>query len=332
MIGPTANATRVAALIYNPVKVDGPDLRAAVQAAAHRAGWAHPHFFETTVEDPGQALARQALAEGVDVVLVAGGDGPVRAVAEAMISSDVPLTIIPSGTGNLLARNLGLPLTTTDALVAAAFTGVDRSIDIGLAEVTRADGTHEEHAFVVMAGMGLDAAMIQNTSPTLKRSVGWVAYIDGAARSLPTARPFRMMFQVGQEHLRTTRAHSILWANCGELPARITLVPDASIADGLLDVALFQPRRWWEWVAVWRTVWWRNSVLRRTKAGRRIAERLAGTGAVRYYQGESLEAAVTEAQPIEFDGDELGHAVRMRGRVVPGGLRVRLPAASAAAR
>jgi hypothetical protein len=74
------------------------------------AGWAEPLFYETTVDELGDGLAREAIAAGADAVLVAGGDGTVRAVSEAMAGVEVPLTIVPSGTGNLLARNLQLPL------------------------------------------------------------------------------------------------------------------------------------------------------------------------------------------------------------------------------
>ena len=78
------------------------------------AGWGEPTFYETTIEDLGAGVTRQALDAGADAVLVAGGDGTVRAVAETMSGSSIPLTIVPSGTGNLLARNLLLPLTDPD--------------------------------------------------------------------------------------------------------------------------------------------------------------------------------------------------------------------------
>src|SRR5690606_7442725 len=106
------------------------------------------------------------------------------------------LAIVPSGTGNLLARNLDLPLDDPKAVVQAAFDGDRLAIDIGWASMHRPDGEVEERAFVVMGGMGLDAAMIANTNPQLKKTVGWVAYVDGAARSLPNARPFRAIYQV----------------------------------------------------------------------------------------------------------------------------------------
>ena len=315
-----------AALVYNPIKVDRKKLRARVEKASKDAGWRHPLFYETTPEDLGQDATARALREGVDAVLVAGGDGMVRAVAEALIESRVPLTIVPSGTGNLLARNLDLPLADPDAVIGGTFAGQIREIDIGMATLTRPDGTAEEHAFVVMAGIGLDAAMIANTRAQLKKTVGWVAYVDGAARSLPNAKPFRAMYELDGGRLHSAKVHSMLFANCGALPAGIELVPDASITDGLLDVALIQPTGLLGWAGVWRKVWWDNSVLRRTRAGRRIVERRRDSS-VHYLRGVAIEAGVEGAHPVELDGDEFGEAARIRCRVLPGALLVALPRA-----
>jgi diacylglycerol kinase family enzyme len=315
---------RRAALVYNPTKVDGGKLRQRVAEASRGAGWRDPLFYQTTPEDLGEDATARALREGADAVLVAGGDGTVRAVAGALVESRVPLTIVPSGTGNLFARNLELPLTDQDAAIAAAFAGDIREIDIGMALLTRPDGATEEHAFVVMAGIGLDAAMIANTRSQLKKTMGWVAYVDGAARSLPAARPFRVVYELAAHRLHSARVQSILVANCGALPGGIALVPDASVTDGLLDVAMIQPTGWYGWLGVWRKVWWDNSVLRRTRAGRRIVERRRDTS-VRYLRGTSIEAAVEGPQPVELDGDEFGEATRIRCRVLPGALRVAMP-------
>ena len=154
-----------AALVYNPIKVDAATLRASVERLAVEAGWSEPLFYETTVDDFGDDVTRQALEAGADAVLVAGGDGTVRAVSEAMSGSGVPLTIVPSGTGNLLARNLRLPLDNAETMISATFHGDRLAMDVGFASLMRADGTTEERAFVVMGGMGLDAAMIANTNP-----------------------------------------------------------------------------------------------------------------------------------------------------------------------
>ncbi len=316
---------RQAALVYNPIKVDEKRLRAAVRDLSKEAGWAHPAFYTTTVADAGQGVTREALERGVDVVLVAGGDGTVRAVSEAMAGTGVPLSIVPSGTGNLLARNLNLPLLDPEAMIRAALGDFRHPIDIGWATLTREDGEASEHAFVVLAGMGLDADMIANTRPDLKKSVGWVAYVDGAARSLPSAKPFRIVYQLDDSRLHSAKVHSVLFANCGTLPAGISLIPSASIDDGEMDVAIIQPTGPLGWLGVWRKIWWDNSVLRRFRAGRLVLQRRGKDASVRYLRGRAVEAAAVNPTPIELDGDEFGQAVRIHCRVDPGALLLALP-------
>lgn len=316
---------RQAALVYNPTKVNEKRLRASMRDLSKDAGWAHPAFYPTTIADAGQGMTREALDRGVDVVLVAGGDGTVRAVAEAMAGTGVPLAIVPSGTGNLLARNLGLPLLDPNAMIRAALGEFRFPIDIGWATLTRANGDTGEHAFVVLAGMGLDADMIANTRPDLKKSVGWVAYVDGAARSLPNAKPFRIVYQLDETRLHSTKVHSVLFANCGTLPAGISLIPSASIADGEMDVAIIQPTGALGWLGVWRKIWWDNSVLRRSRAGRLVLQRRGKDASVRYLRTHAIEAAAVTPTPIELDGDEFGMAVRIRCRVDPGALLLALP-------
>jgi hypothetical protein len=90
-------------------------------------------------------------------------------------------------------------------------------------------------------------------------------------------------------------------------------------------VAIIQPTGWFGWLGVWRKVWWDNTVLRRTRAGRRIVERRRDAS-VRYLRGTSIEAGADSTQPVELDGDAFGEAVRVRCRVLPGALRVAVPA------
>lgn len=314
-----------AALVLNPVKVDSERLRAILRTLSRRHDWEPPRFYETSVEDPGQQIARAALAEGAAAVLVAGGDGTVRAVSETMAGTGIPFAIVPGGTGNLFARNLGLPLLDPTRVMEAVFTGFTHPVDIGWATLTRADGAQSTHGFVVLAGMGLDADMIANTRPDLKKSVGWVAYLDGAARSLPGAKPFRVVYQLDDGRLHSTKVHSMLFANCGILPAGIALMPDASLDDGMIDIAVIQPTGPLGWLGIWRKVWWDNSVLRRTRAGRRVLERRGRNASIRYLRGRSAEAAMVAPTSIELDGDELGAAVRMLCTIQQGGLTLALP-------
>src|ERR1700691_4672925 len=125
-------------------------------------GWAEPLWLETTPDDTGERLARMAVASGVDLVISSGGDGTVTACAAGVAGSGIPLGVLPSGTGNLLARNLGLPLQ-ADAALAVALTGAERRLDVGVAN---------GRTFVVMAGIGFDAAMLASVSEKLKMRAG----------------------------------------------------------------------------------------------------------------------------------------------------------------
>lgn len=316
----------LAAVVYNPIKVDVDKLKKSVTSASEKAGWRAPAWFETTEDDPGQGVTESAVRRGATVVLAAGGDGTVRAVGEALRDTGVPLVVLPSGTGNLLARNLDLPLTNLDTAVAAAFTGTDRPIDLGLVEITRTDGSTEEHAFLVMAGLGLDAKMIKNTSTKLKKAVGWLAYIDGIARSLPELKPVRLSYALDGGPARSVNVHTILVGNCGVLPGGFLLMPDAKPDDGRLDVAALRPRGPFGWAKVWRKVAWENGVLRKSAIGRKIIDLSKDVRDVMYLTTREIRMTVEHPQEFQLDGDEFGEAKTVRAWVDPGALTVRVPA------
>lgn len=104
-VGPQPHA----AVVYQPLKTDLPGLRLSVQRFAHESGWGRTRWYETDADDAGVAATKRAIAEGASVVLASGGDGTVRAIAEALRGTGVPMAVVPQGTGNLLARNIGLP-------------------------------------------------------------------------------------------------------------------------------------------------------------------------------------------------------------------------------
>jgi diacylglycerol kinase family enzyme len=322
------SGTAIAAVVYNPLKVDEARVHAAVQAAAERAGVRELLWLATTVDDAGQQLTRDALAAGATLVLAAGGDGTVRAVVEGLRDTDAELAILPSGTGNLLARNLGVPYGRLDLACAIAFSGETRRIDVGLARVTREDGSRLEHAFLVMAGVGIDAALLANTRPRLKRSVGWLAYVDAGFRALRKAQKVRIGYTLDGGTRRSAQVSTILVANCGSLPGNIELIPDALVDDGLLDIAVMQPRSFFGWLMIWRKVTWENRVLRRSALGRRIirfTERAIRTE-LSYLRAASVHLTVERPEPFELDGDGLGELVGVELSVDAGGLAVQVPA------
>ncbi|MGL4339126.1 MAG: diacylglycerol/lipid kinase family protein [Rhodoglobus sp.] len=323
---PTRQPKR-AAVVYNPLKVDIDVLEAAVTVAEKAAGWEPTAWFTTSEQDAGQGATARALREGADLVLAAGGDGTVRAVAEGLRDSGVELAVLPSGTGNLLARNLGLPLSDLDASVAIAFGDVRRDIDIGMARIVRTDGQSREHAFLVMAGLGLDATMIKNTNTSLKKAVGWLAYVDGIARSLPELKPIRVSYQLDQEPLRSLKAHSMMIGNCGMLPGGLLLMPEAQPDDGILDIVALRPRGPFGWAKVWRKVAWENGVLRKSVIGRKIIDLSADVRDVLYIRGASLRITVDAPQEFQLDGDKFGQAISVHTWVDPGGVTVKVAAA-----
>ena len=317
---------RRAAVVYNPIKVDLPKLRRTVAKAQKDAGWSESIWLPTSVEDIGGGQARQAIEERADVVLAAGGDGTVRAVAEGLRGSGVPMALLPSGTGNILARNLDIAVTQLAASVHTAFTGVDRAIDVGVIELERADRTRETHSFVVLAGLGLDAKMIANTRPELKRRVGWLAYADAIVRSTRDSEKIRMRYRLDSGEERTMSVHTVLVGNVGLLPGNVLLLPEAEPDDGLFDIVTLRPEGFGGWVQIWVRIVWENGVLRRSTVGRRLAGLNRDVRTLRYLRGRRISVRLDRPEDFELDGDDFGLVIGFDARIDPAALIVRVPA------
>ncbi|WP_066522536.1 diacylglycerol/lipid kinase family protein [Curtobacterium ammoniigenes] len=324
---------QTAAVVYNPTKVDLPTLQRTVRRFEQEAGWAETRWYETSVEDTGKGVATRAIEEGATVVAAAGGDGTVRAVAEAVHGSDAALALLPSGTGNLLARNMHLPLDSLDTSAQTIFSGDDLTIDFGTLQVERESGEREPFGFLVMAGLGLDARMLANTNDDLKRKVGWLAYVDSLIRSLRDSNGIEFRFRLDDGPTRALRAHTVIVGNCGTLQANAMLLPDAVIDDGVFDIVVLRPRTILGWLRIVARVFWENAILRwvnrsrlgSSAAGRRIVNGAKKERTLRYLRGTSMTLRLEHADEFEIDGDSIGKVAAFRAEIDPASLRVRVP-------
>jgi diacylglycerol kinase family enzyme len=302
-----------AAVVFNPAKAPPAiaDLERLVIAETEKVGWGPPRIWETTPDDPGEGQAREALAAGAALVVAAGGDGTTRAVAGVLAGTDVPLGLLPMGTGNLLARNLGIALNDGAAAVDVILNGRTQRIDLCRARLTAPDGSVREEPSVVMLGMGFDAEVIGDTDDRLKHRIGWGAYVAAGLRRLVGGRrhPIRLWLDDGPPRL--VRVRSVMVATAGTLTGGVTLLPEARLDDGLADVVTVTPKSVAGWV---RIIWW--AVL-----GARGSNPL-----IQQHQARRVRIDARWPMPAQMDGDAVGEAIRMDVTVEPAALVVRTPA------
>lgn len=299
------SSERRVAAILNPVKVDDPaGFRDMVDRMALESGWQQVTWWETEVEDTGYRMAHEAAVSGADLVLAIGGDGTIRAVCEELAGTGIPVGIVPAGTGNLLARNLSIPLYLRSA-VDVALNGQDRAIDM-----VRVSGDDMEDAtFLVMAGMGFDAAIMEGVNEDFKKKVGWLAYVWSAMKALMFPA-IRVEVSVDGGPFTRHRARTLVIGNVGYLQAGMPLIPDAAIDDGRLDVVLLYPRRFLSWLPV------AARVLTKNKRTDETITRMTGR--------EVVVRTPTPA-PRQLDGDLIGAGKELRAECVHGRLLVRVP-------
>ncbi len=308
-VSATETPVRRAAVIFNPTKVtDWATFRRHVDYELRARGWQRTLWLETTVDDPGRAMTRQAVAEQVDLVIGAGGDGTIRVICDGLAGTGIPFGLIPAGTGNLLARNIGIPLDEGAAL-DVAFHGQDKLID--LVKIT-VDGRPPEHS-AVMAGVGIDAVIMDGTDPALKKAVGSAAYFVAAAQNAKHPALHATITVDDQPSLKR-RAHVIVVGNVGFLQGNIPLIPDAKADDGLLDLIVASPRTARDWVRI----------TTRVLIGARRPDKQLDR-----FVGRRVTIKVEERDHYQLDGDTVGECNTMVAEVVPGALTLRVPRGTA---
>lgn len=265
--------------IWNPASGSAPD-----EAELRNALGAEVELVATTEDDPGPGQTRQAIDDGADIVVACGGDGTVRACLDPLAGMNTALAIVPLGTGNLLASNLGI----TAGLEAGAGVGRGkrRRIDLG-----RVNG----EAFAVMAGSGFDALMIRDASSKLKSKVGTAAYVLSGARNLRADLVHTKVTIDGAVWFEG-RTTMVLVGNFGAISGGLEVFPEAQPDDGSLDIAVMSASNLREWTSIaWR-------LLRRCDQRADLARRA---------QGAHIVVEHDKPRPYELDGEDRDPASRL---------------------
>jgi diacylglycerol kinase (ATP) len=259
-----------------------------------------PLWYEVNKSKKAAKRAREALKEGADLVFVWGGDGTVQRCLDALSGSAAEVAILPAGTANLLASNLGIPQDLPEA-VWIGFHGARRKLDLGVVNGER---------FAVMAGVGFDAALLRDTDRTMKSRLGRLSYFWTGLRHV-AGEAVRMTVTVdGTRWFRGTAA-CLLLGNVGTITGGIPAFPDARPDDGWLEVGVTTARSPLQWARV----------LARMATGRADRSPL-----IRTTRGREIEAKLAEPMAYELDGGARGDITRLSARVVPEAVTVCVPA------
>ncbi len=294
---------RRAVIVTNPAaaRTDERHLLGAVRRLA--AGGVRAEVARTAAAGDGQRLARQAVADGADLVIAHGGDGTAMDVAAALVGTGRPLGLLPAGTGNLLAGNLGIRRSWRRASDVIARGGT-RVIDVG--RIATAEGSR---IFAVACGAGFDAELMRSTEARHKRTLGMGAYVVKALH-LATAIARSEVRVECDDYVHEGPAAVVLIANCGELiPGLLPIHPDVRPDDGVFDVAILDAS---SIPGAARLVWW--MFLRRPHY----------VPGITFLRASRVRLSADPPFPVQADGEAAG-STPMTVEVLPHALHVLAP-------
>lgn len=272
-----------------------PELRRRLAAA----GVEEPIWYEVSKSKQAPKCVRRAIKNGAEVVLVWGGDGMVQRSIDALVGHDATLAILPAGTANLLATNLGIPHDLEEALNVALH-GRNRAIDVGTV-----NGEH----FAVMSGVGFDARMIDGADSSDKAKLGKLAYVRtgvGAMRAAPT----KLRIKIDGTPWFKGDASCVLVGNVSTATAGLVVFNDAVPDDGVLDVGVVTADGTAQWLRVLG------------RAARKKADR---SPFVQTTKARRVDVRMNEASLYELDGGSRSKVKRLRYEIKPNAITVRVP-------
>jgi diacylglycerol kinase (ATP) len=262
-------------------------------------GISDPMWYEVPKSRLAPERARKLLKKGADLIFVWGGDGTVQRVIDAVAGAPVALAILPAGTANLFATNLGIPKDLEQA-VTIGLSGSRRQLDVGLM-----NGEH----FAVMAGTGLDALMIRDADAGLKDTIGRVAYVWTGAKNVRQP-PVKMRIKVDGATWFKGEASCLLVGNVGNVIGGISAFPDAQPDDGRLNIGVVTASGAMDWL--------------RTLSRSAIGD-VEGSPFVETTAGEVFDIRLEKAIPYELDGGVRKKTKRLKCKVEPGAITVCVP-------
>ncbi len=258
-----------------------------------------PLWYEIAKSRQVPTCVREAIKDGADVVFIWGGDGTVRMCVEALAGSGIPIAILPAGTGNLLARNVGVPQDIEKA-VAIGLHGDRRVIDTA---------TVNGHHFAIMAGGGLDALVMRDASDSVKERLGRVAYLWSGARNLG-AKPVKATIDLEGRRFFKGPITCVLFGNMSEVLGSIEVFEGTSADDGMIEMGVVSAKNRTEWV---RT-------LTRAAVGRAESSPFVQTT-----RGRSMTVTFDRPVAYEVDGSEQKPVRRLKVKVRPGSTTICVP-------
>ncbi|MCH9276994.1 NAD(+)/NADH kinase [Bifidobacterium amazonense] len=311
------------AFIVNPSKPQAAERKKHIKQFCKAKGLTEIEFIETKLDKDGRACAKEALAHGADVVVAVGGDGTVRTVASAVSGTGHALGIIPIGTGNLFARNMGIPVDDIDAALSVATSHGSRHVDMGRLTLLDDPDTDHGHAFLIIAGIGFDALMIDDTDPELKKNISWLAYFVSGVKNLFAPKyhgSVTIRSADGSSHtIKGLAFRTFMAGNCGQIPF-FSLMPDASYDDGILDFEIIDTSGG---ILGWANLF--GDVVHQTITGKSGSSPLSTNSSIDNIQGVSAEIMLEKPALAQVDGDMLPATRHIRFDVERKALCVRVP-------
>jgi YegS/Rv2252/BmrU family lipid kinase len=287
----------VAVIAHTGKSLDGglPALRRALD----EHGVVNPLWCEVSKSKHAPDQVRGALEQGADLVFVWGGDGMVQRCVDVLAGSKATLAIVPAGTANLLASNLGIPKK-LDRAVEIGLNGSHRKLDVGC--------MHGER-FAVMAGAGFDAKVISEADGELKRHLGRMAYVLAASKNFH-GEPFQAQVTIDGTEWYRGEASCVLLGNVGHIFGGISAFDHAQPDDGLLDVGVASAEG---------LVQWGRTIVRTSLSD------ASKSPFVHITQARSIEVTLDRKVLYQLDGGARSKTKKFRVEVEPAAVRVRVP-------